>query len=67
MLVSAIRQLEHEAPELFHAVHSTVLRSRTMPPLIPDLVPRWMVHLGRAIVRECASAYLSSGAADAAV
>ena len=66
MLVSAMRQLEHEAPELFHAVRSTVFRSWTVPPLIPDLVPRWMVHLGRAIVRECASAYLSSGAADAA-
>jgi hypothetical protein len=66
MLVSAMRQLEHEAPELFHNVRSTVFRSWTAPPLIPDLVPRWMVHLGRATVRECASAYLSSGAADAA-
>lgn len=66
MLVSAMRQLEQEAPELFHAVRSTVFRSWAVPPLIPDLVPRWMVHLGRAIVRECASIYLSSGAADAA-
>lgn len=65
MLVSAMHQLEHEAPELFHAVRSTVFRSWAVPPLIPDLVPRWMVQLGRAIVRECASAYLSSGAADA--
>lgn len=65
MLVSALRRLEQEAPELFHTVRSTVFRSWSAPPLIPDLVPRWMVQRGDAIVRECASAYLSSGAADA--
>jgi hypothetical protein len=66
MLVSAMQQLEREAPELFGSVRSTVFRSWAVPPLIPDLVPRWMVQNGRAIVREGASMYLSSGAADAA-
>ncbi|MDL2355880.1 MAG: stealth family protein [Pseudomonadota bacterium] len=66
MLVSALRQLEREAPELFGQVRSTVFRSWAVPPLLPDLVPRWMVANGRAIVREGASLYLSSGDADAA-
>jgi hypothetical protein len=66
MLVSAMRQLEREAPELFHSVRSTVFRSWAVPPLIPDLVPRWMIHDRRAVVREGDAMYLASGAADAA-
>lgn len=65
MLVSVMRQLEHDAPELFGNVRSTVFRSWAVPPLIPDLVPRSMVQRGQAIVRECASMYVSSGAPDA--
>ncbi|WP_426116280.1 stealth family protein [Massilia sp. PWRC2] len=65
MLLSVMRQLEQDAPELFAQVRSTVFRSWAVPPLIPDLVPRSMVQSGQAIVRECASMYLSSGAADA--
>jgi len=65
MLVSVMRELEREAPELFSSVRSTVFRSWAVPPLIPDLVPRWMVQHGRAVVREAPSMYLPSGAADA--
>jgi hypothetical protein len=66
MLASALHQLEREAPELFRQVRSTVFRSWAVPPLLPDLVPRWMVQTGSAQVREGASMYLSSGDADAA-
>jgi hypothetical protein len=66
MLVSAMLELEREAPELFGRVRSTVFRSWSVPPLIPDLVPRWMLHDRRAVVREGDSMYVASGAADAA-
>jgi hypothetical protein len=66
MLVSAMLELEREAPELFGSVRSTVFRSWSVPPLIPDLVPRWMLHDRRAVVREGDSMYVASGAADAA-
>lgn len=65
MLLSTMRQLERDAPDLFKNVRSTVFRSWAVPPLIPDLVPRSMMQQGQAIVRECDSMYLSSGAPDA--
>lgn len=65
MLNSVMHALEAEAPQLFSAVRSTVFRSWMVPPLVPDLVPRWMLQTGRAILREGASMYVCSGDADA--
>ncbi|MEA9981893.1 Stealth CR1 domain-containing protein [Herbaspirillum sp. RTI4] len=48
MLKSAMFELEKIAPELFQQVRSTVFRSWRAPAVIPDLVPRWMVHVGYA-------------------
>lgn len=48
MLKSAMHELEALAPELFAQVRSTVFRSWSVPPLLPDLVPRWMVQAGYA-------------------
>ena len=66
MFTSMLHQLEREAPELFRQTRSTVFRSWAVPPLLPDLVPRWMVQTGNAVVRQGASMYLSSGDEDAA-
>lgn len=48
MLKSAMQELEALAPELFAHVRSTAFRSWRSPPLVSDLVPRWMVHTGYA-------------------
>ncbi|MES3021964.1 MAG: Stealth CR1 domain-containing protein [Pseudomonadota bacterium] len=66
MFKSALHELELAAPELFSQVRSSVFRSWAIPPLLPDLVPRWLLHTGRAL--ECANQgmYLSTGASDAA-
>jgi hypothetical protein len=67
LFVSALRQLEAEAGDLFAQVRSTVFRAWAVPPLLPDLVPRWMLQTGRAVVREGDWLYVASGDADAAV
>ncbi|SFM40026.1 stealth family protein [Rugamonas rubra] len=66
MLTSALRRLEGEAAELFAQVRSTVFRSWAVPPLLPDLVPRWMLQTGLAVLRRADSLYVCSGDADAA-
>ncbi len=48
MLRSAMFALEQIAPELFERVRSTTFRSWRSPAIVPDLVPRWMVHIGVA-------------------
>lgn len=48
MLKSVMMELEKIAPELFQQVRSTTFRSWHFPAIVPDLVPRWMVHLGLA-------------------
>jgi hypothetical protein len=65
MFKSVMFALEAAAPELFHQVRSTVFRSWAVPPLIPDLVPRWMVETGLALQRQADSIYLCSGDDDA--
>ncbi|CDG84544.1 Stealth CR1 domain-containing protein [Janthinobacterium agaricidamnosum] len=65
MLKSAMQELERLAPELFRQVRSTVFRSWRVPPLVSDLVPRWMVHRGYAQQQVLDPLYISSGAADA--
>jgi hypothetical protein len=67
MLKSAMFELERLAPELFRQVRSTVFRSWKVPPLVSDLVPRWMVHAGlaRQVLRE--HLYICTGEPDADV
>ncbi len=48
MRKSAVQELEALAPELFQQVRSSAFRSWRSPPILPDLVPRWMVHTGYA-------------------
>ncbi len=48
MLKSAMHELEGMAADLFERVRSTSFRSWRVPPLVPDLVPRWMVQVGYA-------------------
>lgn len=65
MLVSAMRALERQAPELFAQVRSTVFRSWRAPALLPDLVPRWMVAQGLARSEVLDPLHIASGDADA--
>lgn len=65
MFKSAMFELEYAAPELFTEVRSTVFRSWATPPLIPDLVPRWMIETGRALLQQTDFIYLCSGDDDA--
>lgn len=65
MLRSLLHELELAAPELFQQVRQTVFRSWQVPPLVPDLVPRWMLHTGHAAEQVLEPLYISSGANDA--
>ncbi|MEO8170368.1 MAG: Stealth CR1 domain-containing protein [Oxalobacteraceae bacterium] len=65
MFKSVLHELEQAAPELFRQVRTTVFRSWQVPPIVPDLVPRWMLHTGLAAVQAQESMYISSGAPDA--
>ncbi|CAN5819296.1 hypothetical protein BH11PSE12_BH11PSE12_05610 [soil metagenome] len=65
MFKSVLHELEQAAPELFQDVRKTVFRSWQVPPLVPDLVPRWMLHTGRAALQTLEPMYISSGAPDA--
>lgn len=65
MFKSLLHELEQAAPELFSQVRQTVFRSWRVPPIVPDLVPRWMLHTGRATVQAQEPLYISSGAPDA--
>jgi hypothetical protein len=65
MLKSLLHELELAAPELFQQVRQTVFRSWQVPPLMPDLVPRWMLHNGHATEQALDPLYISSGAENA--
>ena len=65
MLKSATYALERMAPELFARLRSTVFRSWRVPAIVPDLLPRWMVHTGQAEQIVLESLYISTGDADA--
>ena len=67
MLVSAMRALESQAPELFAQVRSTVFRSWRAPALLPDLVPRSMVAQGLARSEVLDPLHIASGDQDAAM
>lgn len=66
MRKSLMLELESLAPELFKNTRSTTFRSWRVPALIPDLVPRWMVHMGHAEEEVLDPLYISTGDADAA-
>jgi hypothetical protein len=61
MLKSVMMELEDEAPELFEQVRQTVFRDWQRPPIVPDLVPRWMLMRGLAHLREIDYRYICSG------
>jgi Stealth protein CR2, conserved region 2/Stealth protein CR1, conserved region 1 len=65
MLRSAMFELERIAPELFHQVRSTTFRSWRTPPIVSDLVLRWMVQVGLAETVTLDALYISTGGADA--
>lgn len=68
LLKSALHELEELAPEMFARVRSSPFRSWRNPPIISDLLLRWMVHTGRAR-RELApdALYIATGNDDAAL
>lgn len=61
MLKSATLELEHLAPELFARLRSTTFRSWRIPAIVPDLLPRWMVHVGYAEQRTLNPLHISTG------
>ncbi len=61
MLKSATLELERMAPELFARLRSTTFRSWRIPAIVPDLLPRWMVHVGYAEQRTLDPLHISSG------
>lgn len=65
LLKSAACALERMAPELFAQLRSTVFRSWRAPAIVPDLLPRWMVHTGRAEQVVLEPLHISTGDPDA--
>lgn len=61
MLKSAALELERIAPALFAQLRSTTFRSWQIPPIVPDLLPRWMVHVGHAEQRTLNPLHINSG------
>jgi len=64
MLKSVLFELEHEAPELFDGVRSTVFRLWDKPTIVSDFVLRWALAHGMARVRNYRYSYVSTGAHD---
>jgi hypothetical protein len=66
LLKSVLFELEHEAPELFEGVRSTVFRRWDKPTIVSDFVLRWALAHGMALVRDYRHSYVSTGAHDQA-
>ncbi len=66
MLRTTTLEMERAAPELFAQLRSTVFRSWRIPPIVSDLIPRWMVHLGLAERVELEPLYILTGEPEAA-
>lgn len=65
LLRSALQEFEELAPEVFAHVRSSRFRSWRNPPVISDLLLRWMVHAGRAKrVTAPGALYIETGRAD---
>ena len=67
MRKSLMHELEHLAGDWFAQVRSTVFRSWRIPPIVPDLAPRWMVQMGYAEQRVLNPLCINTGEAQAAV
>ena len=65
MRKSVMHELEHLAQDWFAQVRSTVFRSWRIPPIVPDLAPRWMVQVGYAEQRVLNPLYIDTGNAQA--
>lgn len=65
MLRSAIFELERLAPELFEQVRPTTFRSWRVPPIMSDLVLRWMIHANLAAQVTLDHLYIATGEEDA--
>lgn len=66
MRKSLMHELERLAPDWFAQVRSTVFRSWRIPPIVPDLAPRWMVQAGYAEQQELNPLFISTGEPQAA-
>ena len=66
MRKSVMHELEHLAQDWFARVRSTVFRSWRIPPIVPDLAPRWMVQVGYAEQQVLNPLHISTGDARAA-
>lgn len=66
LLRSAMFELESLAPERFRQVRSTPFRSWRVPPIVSDLVLRWMMHTGLAAPVTREHLYIATGTDDAA-
>jgi Stealth protein CR2, conserved region 2/Stealth protein CR4, conserved region 4 len=65
MLRTTTSDMERAAPELFAQLRSTVFRSWRIPPIVSDLIPRWMVHLGIAERVALEPLYICTGDVEA--
>lgn len=65
MRKSMMHELEHLAHDWFAQVRSTVFRSWQIPPIVPDLAPRWMVQMGYAEQQVLNPLYINTGDAQA--
>lgn len=65
LLRSAMFELERLAPALFRQVRSTPFRSWRVPPIVSDLVLRWMIHTGLAAPVTRDHLYIATGAEEA--
>ena len=66
MRKSVMHELEYLAQDWFAQVRSTVFRSWRIPPIVPDLAPRWMVQMGYAEQQVLNPLYINTGDARAA-
>ena len=66
MRKSMMYELEQLAQDWFAQVRSTVFRSWQIPPIVPDLAPRWMVQMGYAEQQVLNPLYINTGDAQAA-
>jgi hypothetical protein len=67
MLKSVLFELEHEAPELFEGVRSTVFRRWDKPTIVSDFVLRWALAHDMARVKVYEHSYISTGAREHSV
>jgi hypothetical protein len=66
MRKSVMHELEDLAQDWFAQVRSTVFRSWRIPPIVPDLAPRWMVQMGYAEQQVLNPLYINTGDDQAA-